>query len=423
VGGPAQGIPELKFFSDEPGEGTLSEEDAGAFSAPRHHVTTCIQCRSPLDAELRVCPACGALQPPPNPYVLARGTTIDLGHARVVVDARIGEGGMGIVYRGWLFHAPGDARAEAPEIVALKQLRPQAQTNPAARPQFLNEARALKHLSHPNVTRFVELFEYGPSLVLALEYIEGATLEAVLARQVARARLAGAGALPGMPFKRAWHYFEQLLGALAAIHALGIVHRDIKPSNILIRHDGIVKLTDFGIVRFGDTQPIAAVSESMMSQLAPGTGAYMSPEQVLSKALDGRSDLYSAAIVLYEMLSGRTPFLNDRTEFLVRRDQVETPPPSIRAWLPQAPPVLDSLFARALAKDPATRFTSAIELGNAFRVALGLPETAEWRAQADFARDAHPPSGDAQAPVVSEVRHRLATLREFMEKGYKATSA
>ena len=109
--------------------------------------------------------------------------------------------------------------------------------------------------------------------------------------------------------------------------------------------------------------------------MAPGTGAYMSPEQVLQRPLDGRSDLYSAAIVLYELLAGRTPFdVEDHaSEFLVRQDQVEAPPPPIRSFVPQAPPVLDALFARALAKDPAQLFATAIEMGEAFRTAIGVP--------------------------------------------------
>jgi len=195
--------------------------------------------------------------------------------------------------------------------------------------------------------------------LLSIEYVEGDTLDTVVARHIARAHLRGGHGLPAMPLLRAWYYFQQLLGAIAAIHALGIVHRDVKPSNILVRLDGLVKLSDFGIARFSDAPTTAATRE-----LAPGTGTYMSPEQVLSRPLDGRSDLYSAAIVLYEMLAGRPPFLDDQGEFSVRKAQVETPPPPIRAYLPQAPPIVDALFARALAKEPAFRFESAIEMGD-----------------------------------------------------------
>jgi serine/threonine-protein kinase len=366
-----------------------------------------------LTPDQRVCPRCHALQPTRESF--APGVTIDRGDKRLVVDARLGEGGMGVVWRAWIFRAPGTPGAGPAEPVALKVLRPQAMMQPGARELFLREAEALKRLSHPNVVGFHDLFEHDGCLVLSIEHVEGDTLETIAARHIARAHLRGGHGLPAMPLLRAWYYFQQLLGALAAIHALGIVHRDVKPSNVLVRLDGLVKLSDFGIARFVDTPVTAATME-----LAPGTGAYMSPEQVLSRPLDGRSDLYSAAIVLYQMLSGRTPFLDDQGEFPVRRAQVEAPPPPIRAFLPQAPPIVDALFARALAKDPAARFDTAIEMGDAFRTALGMPDTPEWRAQADIAFAARtilntrgPDSGAVDAQT------RLTTLREFVAHGYK----
>jgi eukaryotic-like serine/threonine-protein kinase len=388
--------------------------------------TACAQCGAPLAPDQRICGACRALQPARESFT--RGITIERGDERLVVDTRIGEGGMGVVWRAWLFHPPGSPLAGTPEPVALKVLRWSGGQREAARVLFLREAEALRRLSHPNIVAFHDLFEHAGSLVLAIEYVDGDTLETVSARHVARARLGGVTGLPGMPLLRAWFYFQQLLGALAAVHALGIVHRDVKPSNVLIRRDGIVKLSDFGIVRFADAPASAATAE-----LTLGTGAYMSPEQVVSKAPDARSDLYSAATVLYEMLAGRTPFGDDRSEFLIRKDQVETPAPPIRTFLHQAPPVLDALFARALAKDPSLRFASAIELGDAFRRALGLPETAEWQAQADLAQAARTladtpyPSADAAKAEAGQARvdtdsqqqKRLATLREFVITGYK----
>lgn len=322
---------------------------------------------------------------------------------------------MGVVWRAWVFHSPGHPDSGTPRPVALKVLR----AHPAmeARELFVREARALQRLSHPNVVGFHDLFEHEQIMMMALEYVDGETLEAIIARHRARARLSGGGGLPCMPFLRSWHYFQQLLGALAAAHSLGIVHRDVKPSNMLVRRDGLVKLGDFGIARIEGAQRLAITSD-----FAPGTGAYMSPEQVLSHAIDGRSDLYSAATVLYEMLAGRTPFSPDQSEFLVRRDQVESTPPRIRTVFPQAPPILDALFARALAKEPGGRFDSAIEMGDAFRTALGMPESPEWRAQDDIARAAKTladtrTTPDAQHPEVTE--KRLATLREFVVRGYQ----
>jgi serine/threonine-protein kinase len=374
-------------------------------------LVACVQCLTPLPQGARVCPSCRALQPVSVEAVIAPGTTIDRGYGRMVVDARIGAGAMGVVWRGWLFFAPGGPRAHDPaEPIALKVLRPQAATRAELRSFFFKEAEALKRLSHPNIVRFYDCFDWGPAPVIALEYVDGSTLEEVISRNAARSRLAGAGALPGLPFRRAFYYFEQLLGALAAVHALGIVHRDVKPSNVLLRQDGIVKLTDFGIARV----PLPGASNPSLHDLAPGTSLYMSPEQVLDRAVDGRSDLYSAAIVLYEMLTGTTPFPGDRGDFIIRQDQVEKAPPPIRTYLPQAPPVLDALFARALAKDPTYRFGTAIEMGNAFRQGLGLLETEAWRAQGEIAREAA-----VQSPDSTSAGSRMATLREFVVRGYR----
>jgi eukaryotic-like serine/threonine-protein kinase len=375
----------------------------------------CIQCKTELATGSRVCPECCTLQPlrmhrgPVGP-----GTTIDLGYGRIVIQARIGEGGMGVVWRGWLFFAPSHPRAnEKPTPLALKLLRPQAGVREEVRTLFFNEADTLRRLSHPNIVRFFDFFEWGASLALAMEFVDGDTVADIISRHVERKKTAGRGSLPGMPFRRAWHYFQQLLGALAATHALSIVHQDVKPANILVRRDGFVKLTDFGIARFvRDSDP------SLPSHgTAPGTGPYMSPEQVLSQPLDGRSDLYSAAIVFYEMLAGTPPFSpENKSEFLVRHEQVEVAPPHIRAFVPQAPPSLDALFARALAKEPSCRFSSAIEMGDAFRVALNLADTPVWRAQAEIAQNA-PESKKGGNETARE--HRLVTLRELVVRSYR----
>lgn len=351
------------------------------------------------------------------------GTRIDRGFGTYVVDARLGAGAMGVVWRAWVFYAPdGPNAGKQPHLVALKQLKHQGSLHAQFQTFFLREADALRRLSHPNVVGFYELFEWvpqaesgagpassGSTLTLVLEYVEGSTLEDLIARHVARARLAGPGALPGVPFRRAWHYFEQLLGALAATHALDIVHRDVKPSNVLLRSDGIVKLTDYGIARVTAPTPEEAKN-------APGTGAYMSPEQVLGQPLDGRSDLYSATIVLYETLTGKLPFpTTDRSEYDVRRAQVETPPPPIRNYLPQAPPILEALFARGLAKDPAARFRTANEMAEAFRSAFGLPPSATWAAQRELSELA---KGEGAKPTRGGTA-KLEAARAALVLGYR----
>jgi serine/threonine protein kinase len=232
-----------------------------------------------------------------------------------------------------------------------------------------------------------------PAPVLAMEFVDGDTLENVIARNVARSALAGRGALPGLRFDRAWYYMQQVLGALAAGHALGIVHRDVKPSNILVRRDGIVKLTDYGIAHL--VRPTHGERPPSPQELAPGTGAYMSPEQVL----------------------GRPPFLaSEKSEFTLRMDQVEAAPPPIRAFVPQASPAVEQLLFRTLAKDPAMRFGSAIEMGDAFRDAFGIPSTPEWRALGEFARVV---AGAKQRPLEAPEEQRMATLRQIVAQGFR----
>lgn len=288
---------------------------------------------------------------------------------------------MGVVHRGWLYYNPdGPQAGTPPHPVAVKALHPSLKARERARQLFVGEATALARLSHPNIVHFFELVQKHNQLAIVMELVEGQALHDIISRH---ARRAAPGGLPCMPFARAWHYFSQLLGALAAIHALGIIHRDIKPGNVLVRRDGVTKLTDFGIARVPQEQA------RNTGGMAPGTGAYMSPEQVTGGEIDGRSDLYSAAIVLFEMLTGRTPFDRpDRNELMVRTAQIEESPPAVSHLVPQAPPVVDALVARALAKDKMHRFGSAIEMGNEFRSALGLPEGDGWQAQQQLAANA-----------------------------------
>jgi len=391
---------------------------------------TCVSCAKPIADGAVICPHCRALQRNAPPE-MGPGTHIERGESRIVVEKRIGSGAMGNVFSGWQFHSPTGPRAgEPPELVALKQLRREARKNDEIRALFEKEAKALSLLSHPNVVRFLDLFEWtppparartepvsmveppktvkkaAPALTLVMEFVQGDSLDAVIARNIARARLANIRGclLPA----RAFQYFEQLIGGLSAAHARGIVHRDVKPSNTMIRTDGLVKLTDFGIAYFQLPSGASDASES----LAPGTGAYMSPEQVMGLPLDGRSDFYSAAIVLYEMIAGTPPFSpEDTNELGLRVAQVETTPPPIQTFVPGAPPALSAFFARALSKSVAMRFATATELVSAAGAAMGLAPSPGWQMQRDFANAAGGRAG-ANDP-------RLSALRGAVEQSYR----
>ncbi len=372
----------------------------------------CRQCKSSVEQGARFCPHCGVPQPQEGEARVSSGVELDLGWGKVVLGDRVGEGGMGVVHRGWLYYNPGGPRpGVAPHPIAVKALHPALKARERARQLFLGEATALAKLSHPNIVHFFELVQKNNQLAIVMEYVDGQSLHEIIARHVRRAT---PGRLPCMPFARTWHYFSQLLGALAAIHALGIIHRDVKPGNVLIRRDGVCKLTDFGIARVPQEQA------RNTGGMAPGTGAYMSPEQVTGGELDGRSDLYSAAIVLFEMLTGRTPFDSpQRNELMVRTAQLEESPPPVTQLVPQAPKVMDVLMARALAKDKMHRFGSAIEMGEEFRRALGLADSDGWAAQQKLAENAQAISKMGMVAVGEAADADAEQLRQDVVVAYR----
>jgi serine/threonine protein kinase len=219
------------------------------------------------------------------PSVAPDPTADDPMFGRVVgrfrITALLGRGGMGAVYRA------RDQRLD--RDVALKFLPPQDALDPGAVERFLVEARAAGTLSHPNVCTIHEVGETAdgrPYIAMAL--YEGETLRQRITR----------GALPA---REAAVIARDIARALGAAHARGIVHRDVKPGNVMLGRDGVTRLLDFGLARFSD----AGITRTGS---APGTIAYMSPEQVNGAALDPRSDLWSLGVVLHEMLAGRRPF-------------------------------------------------------------------------------------------------------------------
>jgi len=346
----------------------------------RPNVLHCLSCQTAVHESARFCPQCGSpIVRPAAPTRIARGSLLgidDWGDVRV--DEPLGEGGMGVVYRGWLSYRDTGRLAGTPgHPVAIKVLRPELSGRERARFMFLREATALERLAHPNIVRFVALVQTGAELAIVMEYVDGDPLSRLIRRGPRNPFNPARGHLQ---IDLAWRYFSQLLGALAAVHALGILHRDVKPANVLVRPDGVVKLTDFGIARLPES------GGRNTGGMIPGTGAYMAPEQVRGDALDARADLYAAAMVFYEMLCGATPFdTPDRDEMAVRTAQIEDAPPPVSTTLPGLPPALDVVLARALAKDARHRFPTAVELGDALCEALGVAPGPIWPLAREFA--------------------------------------
>jgi serine/threonine protein kinase/tetratricopeptide (TPR) repeat protein len=267
-----------------------------------------------------------------------------LGHYRI--EEKLGEGGMGVVYRARDTHLD--------RLVAIKVLRPDAVANPERKRRFVQEAKSASALNHPNIIHIYDISNDDGADYIAMEYVAGQPLD----------RLLGPS---GLPRTDALKYATQVADALAAAHEAGIVHRDLKPANVMVTGKGHVKLVDFGLAKL--TEPDAAVdSAATRTQVAQteegallGTVAYMSPEQAQGAKVDGRSDIFSFGAMLYEMLTGRRPFS--------RRTPIETLAAILRDDPPPAGagPELDRLIARCLAKDLAERFQSAHDLAFALR--------------------------------------------------------
>jgi eukaryotic-like serine/threonine-protein kinase len=277
------------------------------------------------------------------------------------VEAVLGRGAMGVIYRA---HDPAIGRKVAIKLIRADLLDGEEREEFLAR--FQQEAQAAGRCTHPNIVTIHDFALHDGNPFLAMEYVEGENLAAALRR---------AGRFPP---ERAVAVLLQVLAALGAAHALGIVHRDVKPANILLLPDGRVKMTDFGIAR---------IESAGMTQagVVLGTPSYMSPEQCRGEAVDGRSDLFSAGAVLFELLSGERPFPG-RTFTAIAQALTDPAPLEPGARLADQPPGLVSVVRRALAKRPEDRFASAEAMAAALRAS-------STSAGADAAAD--PPTPEA----------------------------
>lgn len=267
------------------------------------------------------------------------------------IEAPIGRGGMGVVYRGVHDHLG--------RPVAVKALAPELTQQPEFKERFFAEAKTQARLQHPNIVGVYDLIEDGGEFFIVMELVEGQGLEERLK----------ASAGQGLDLQEAFAIFAQMLTALDHAHSEGVIHRDIKPSNVLITEGGRAKLTDFGIaLLIGDKRLTA-------SQSAIGTPTYMSPEQIVRpRSVDHRADLYSAAVVFFEMLAGQPPF-DDETEYGIKKLHVEAPPPDLSILNPDLPAGVAQAVGTALAKDPDDRFASAGLFLKALQESMGFMPT------------------------------------------------
>ena len=259
---------------------------------------------------------------------------------RYLVQEEIGRGGMARVYRAF--------DTSLKRTIALKVMAPHLALDPEFERRFEREAITVANLRHPNIVTVYDIGEANGLRYIAMEYVRGRTLHAIIRER---------GAL-GLAI--AISIIAPVADALDYAHTQGAVHRDVKPHNILIDIEGRVLLTDFGIAQAPDGERLTRTGIFM------GTPEYISPEQASAQRVDGRSDLYSLAVVTYEIITGVVPFSGATPQLIMAHVQSPPPPPSSIA--PREPPELDLVLARALAKRPAQRFGS----GAAFVEALQI---------------------------------------------------
>ena len=270
----------------------------------------------------------------------------------------IGQGGMGAVFLA--------QQSRPRRQVAVKVLLPMASLTPnqlaAFLERFRRETDAAASLEHPNIMPVHEYGERENLAYLVMPYISGGTLRDEMERECP------------MPLAKVVNYLDQLAAALDFAHSRGVIHRDIKPANILMTPEGRLLLTDFGLVKViteGQTPQARLTGEG-----APvGTPDYMSPEQVVGDDVDGRSDLYSLGVILYQMITGTTPFQGE-TPMQIASQHLNIAPPSPQSLRPDLPVRAEQVILRALAKRPSERYANVQAFAQAFRTALigtGIP--------------------------------------------------
>jgi serine/threonine protein kinase len=262
---------------------------------------------------------------------------ITIGHYKIV--EKIGEGGMAIVYKVLDTHLQ--------RMVALKVIRPMENLDARFLKRFEREAKALAHLSHPNIVHILDYGEYESRPYLVMDYLEGGSLIGRLGSP--------------MPISEAVEMVLPIARALEYAHKKGIVHRDIKPANIILTASGDPILTDFGIVKLMEKEESVKLTRA---GAGIGTPEYMAPEQCIGGEVDQRADIYSLGVVLYELVTGRKPFTANTPMEVVIKQTVETPPKP-RDILPEITAEVEKVILKALEKKPGDRYVDMASFAEA----------------------------------------------------------
>ena len=276
---------------------------------------------------------------------------------RYEIVGELGQGAMGIVYKA---KDPLIDRIVAIKTISLNLALDEKEEYEA---RFYQEAKAAGRLSHPNIVTVYDVGKSGDIAYIAMEFLEGRELRDILDDEKC------------LPVDQVLDIVVQVALGLAYAHEHGIVHRDVKPSNIMVVHDGHVKITDFGIAR------MASSSVRTQTGMVLGSPKYMSPEQVMGKPLDQRSDIFSLGVMLYEMLTGQAPFVGENVNAIMYQTMNAVPlPPG--ALNPAVPDMLNFIVAKALAKELDDRYRDAREFANDLRACRDALPRSSVRAEA-----------------------------------------
>lgn len=291
-------------------------------------------------------------------------------NGRYRLTAQHASGGMAVIYKA-IDQALG-------RTVAIKILRPSLTTDPTFIARFQNEARSIANLSHPNIVTVHDVGSDGPTHYIVMEFVEGQDLKKIIRTQ---------GALP---VDRVVRLSISICAGLGFAHRAGIVHADVKPQNVLLNKDDIVKITDFGIAQaLSDTQPTERQS------VVWGSPHYFAPEQAQGEKPTAASDVYSIGVVMFEMLTGRLPFVGANQQELALahiRERV----PRVREINPNIPTEIDEIVNRVMNKEPSQRFRTADQLG---RVLITYRDRGQERTMPGVSeqRAPKPPAAPAQS--------------------------
>lgn len=295
--------------------------------------------RSLISTRLFASPVPGGTSSKPT-SLLSLATALE---GRYQVLSELGRGGMGIVYQAY--------DKQLKEQVAIKLLSPLLSTDGDALERLTREVSLARRVTHPNVIRIHDISEVNGLHYVSMEYFGGSNLKEHLKRSGPLSLL------------NAYQILSQICDGLIAAHSQGVVHRDLKAQNILIGRTGQIKIIDFGLARAIHLEGMTATG------LIMGTPEYMAPEQVAGKQVDERADIYALGVILFEMLTGRVPFIGD-SPIAVGFQQLKDPPPSPRSINPQIPEQVERIILKALEKNPIERYRTVDEMRKEFESAL-----------------------------------------------------